>query len=67
MFAPVSGEVIEVNENLNENPEIINQDPYGKGWIIKIKMSDESELSNLLSPKDYKELVQDPRFGSKYV
>lgn len=57
MFAPVSGEVIEVNENLNENPEIINQDPYGKGWIIKIKMSDESELSNLLSPEDYKELV----------
>ena len=58
LFAPVSGEVIEVNNLLDENPQLINQDPYGEGWIIKIKMADSSELDNLVSPKEYSKLVE---------
>lgn len=57
MFMPVSGEVIEFNEDLEQNPEIVNSDPYGKGWIIKIKMSDLSELDELLDAAAYKELL----------
>ncbi len=57
MFMPVSGEVIEFNEDLEQNPEIVNSDPYGKGWIIKIKMSDLSELDGLLDAAAYKELL----------
>jgi len=57
MFMPVSGEVLEFNENLEQNPEIVNSDPYGKGWIIKIKMSDLSELDGLLEASAYKELI----------
>jgi len=58
LFAPVSGEVVEVNTLLEDSPQIINQDPYGDGWIIKIKMSDLSELENLISPEDYRNLIQ---------
>ena len=54
MFAPVSGEVTEVNETLTEEPEIINKDPYGKGWFIKIKLTDSNDLESLLSAEDYK-------------
>ena len=57
LFIPVSGEIIEMNENLEDNPELINDDPYGDGWIIKIKINDSSELNDLLSPEEYKELV----------
>jgi glycine cleavage system H protein len=57
MFMPVSGEVLEFNEGLEQNPEIVNSDPYGKGWIIKIKMSDLSELDGLLDAAAYKELI----------
>jgi glycine cleavage system H protein len=57
MFMPVSGEVLEFNEDLEQNPEIVNSDPYGKGWIIKIKMSDLSELDELLDAAAYKELI----------
>jgi len=57
MFMPVSGEVLEFNESLEQNPEIVNSDPYGKGWIIKIKMSDLSELDGLLDAAAYKELI----------
>ncbi|MGC9314812.1 MAG: glycine cleavage system protein GcvH [bacterium] len=57
-YAPVSGEVIEVNETLEDTPEIVNQEPYEGGWFVKIKMSDSSELENLLSAKDYAELVE---------
>lgn len=53
LFAPVSGEVVEVNEKLNDEPEIINTDPYGDGWMIKIKLTDKSELESLLSAEDY--------------
>lgn len=57
LFAPVSGEITEINEDLEDDPEIVNSDPYGKGWMVKIKLSDESELENLLSAADYKNLV----------
>lgn len=58
MFMPVSGEVIEFNEELEATPELVNQDPYGKGWIIKIKMSDTAELEELLSSEGYKNMVE---------
>lgn len=57
LFIPVSGEITEMNENLEDNPELINDDPYGKGWIIKMKINDSSELNDLLSPEEYKDLV----------
>ncbi|OJU55971.1 MAG: glycine cleavage system protein H, partial [Bacteroidales bacterium 45-6] len=48
LFLPLSGEVVEFNEELNDSPELVNQDPYGKGWIIKLKVSDASEFDALL-------------------
>ncbi|MBN2364589.1 MAG: glycine cleavage system protein GcvH [Calditrichaeota bacterium] len=57
LFAPFSGEVVEVNSRLADEPEIINKDPYGDGWIIKIKLSDMSELENLLDKSKYEELI----------
>jgi len=57
LFLPVSGEITEMNEGLEDNPELINDDPYGKGWIIKMKISDQNELGDLLSADAYKELI----------
>ncbi len=57
MFMPVSGEVLEFNEVLTTTPEIINQDPYEKGWVIKIKISDQSEISELLDAAQYAALI----------
>lgn len=57
LFIPVSGEITEMNENLEDNPELINDDPYGDGWIIKMKISDITELESLLSADDYKDLI----------
>ena len=57
LFMPVSGEVLEVNKILDQKPEAVNDDPYGDGWMIKIKMTDSSETSNLLSAEDYKKLI----------
>ncbi len=57
LFSPVSGEVIEVNEKLKESPDLVNKDPYGEGWIIKVKISDLKELDNLLSAQDYRKLI----------
>ena len=57
LFAPVSGEVIAFNESLEDTPEAVNADPYGEGWMIQIKMSDPSEIDDLLSDGDYKALV----------
>lgn len=54
LFMPVGGEVIEVNSALSDAPETVNQDPYGAGWMVKIKLSDPSELEDLLSAADYK-------------
>jgi glycine cleavage system H protein len=53
MYMPVGGEVLEFNESLTTNPEILNQDPYEKGWVIKIKMTDPSEISDLLDAAGY--------------
>lgn len=57
VYAPVSGEVIEVNEELEDNPEIINESPYQDGWIMKLKMSDPSELDSLLDAAAYKKVT----------
>ncbi|MBN2413636.1 glycine cleavage system protein GcvH [candidate division KSB1 bacterium] len=57
LFAPVSGTVIEINEILVDSPETVNRDPYGEGWMIKIQMSDASELNNLLGAEDYKSKI----------
>ena len=57
LFLPVSGEIIEFNESLEDAPEMVNSDPYGEGWMIKIKCSDPSELDGLMSADDYKELI----------
>ena len=57
LFLPVSGEITEMNEGLEDNPELINDDPYGEGWIIKMKISDQNELSDLLTADAYKELI----------
>lgn len=57
LLMPVSGEVLEVNVDLEDKPELINEDPYGKGWIIKIAVSDAAQLDSLLSAADYKKLI----------
>lgn len=57
LFAPLSGEVVEVNESLADEPEKINKDPYGEGWIIKIKIADKSEIDNLLDKSQYEALI----------
>ncbi len=57
LFMPVSGKVIEFNAKLEQTPEIVNEDPYGEGWIIKIEMSDLSQLDQLLTAEAYKALI----------
>jgi glycine cleavage system H protein len=57
LFLPVSGEIIEFNEALEDEPEKVNSDPYGEGWMIKVKCSDVSQLDDLLSADDYKNLI----------
>jgi len=57
LFMPLGGEISEFNEALESDPEIINKDPYGEGWIIKIKAADISESEDLLTAADYKELI----------
>lgn len=57
LFMPVSGEVIEVNEGIEGEPESVNSDPYGNGWMVKVKISDSSELDALLSSEDYEKEV----------
>jgi glycine cleavage system H protein len=57
LFLPLSGEIVEFNEDLETNPESVNNDPYGKGWMIKVKISDSSEIDSLLSSDDYKALI----------
>lgn len=58
MYMPVGGEVLEVNEKLADHPELVNSSAYTDGWIIKIKISNASELNDLLSPEDYKNKIQ---------
>ena len=57
LFIPVSGEVLEFNAELEDAPELVNDDPYGKGWMVKISVSDASELDSLLSATDYEALI----------
>jgi len=57
-YAPVSGQVIEVNRELESTPELLNKDPYGKGWIVKIKIQDPGEYESLLTPEKYAEKVE---------
>lgn len=57
LFLPLSGEIIEFNEALEDEPEAVNTDPYGTGWMIKLKFSDATQLEDLLSADDYKELI----------
>ncbi|WP_299249693.1 glycine cleavage system protein GcvH [uncultured Lacinutrix sp.] len=57
LFLPVSGEIIEFNESLEDEPEKVNSDPYGEGWMVKVKVSDASQLESLLSAEAYKELI----------
>lgn len=59
LFAPVSGEIIEVNTQLETSPELVNTDPYGQGWLIKIKLTDSKELEDLLSPDNYTALISE--------
>ncbi|AIS53125.1 glycine cleavage system H protein GcvH [Thermoanaerobacter kivui] len=58
LYAPMSGEVIEVNEELADSPELVNQSPYEKGWMIKVKLSDPAEADNLMSNTDYEKMVE---------
>lgn len=57
LFMPLSGEILELNEKLESNPELVNSDPYVDGWMVKIKFSNASEINNLLSHEEYKNLV----------
>lgn len=57
LFMPVTGKVVEFNKSLEQNPEAVNKDPYGDGWMIRVELADLSEIDHLLSAADYKQLV----------
>ena len=57
LYIPISGTVVEINDKLEGEPELINSDPYGEGWIVKIELSDQSEVDQLLTEVDYKGLI----------
>ena len=57
LFAPVSGKIIEINQDLEDNPELVNSDPYGEGWIVKITDFDKSQLDTLLDSNNYEEII----------
>ncbi|MDX5326362.1 MAG: glycine cleavage system protein GcvH [Bacteroidota bacterium] len=57
LFLPISGEIVEFNEGLNDSPDLVNSDPYGEGWMVKVKMSDTSEVGDLMGADEYKDLV----------
>lgn len=57
LFAPVSGSITEINEQLEDQPELVNDDPYGDGWMIKLEMSDAGELDDLMTADEYKEIT----------
>ena len=59
LFLPIGGEVLEVHPELEEHPELVNQDPYGKGWLVKIKPTDPSEMDSLLDAEAYKRLINE--------
>jgi glycine cleavage system H protein len=57
LFMPVSGKVLELNSGVESNPELVNSDPYGKGWVIKVSLKNKAELDQLLSADDYRKLI----------
>ena len=57
LFAPVDGEVVEINEALEDNPELVNDDPFGEGWMIKLKVTDASQLEGLLTASEYDDIT----------
>ena len=57
LFAPISGEVVEVNSEMNDHPEVVNKDPYDKGWMVKIVITDPAQLDTLLDVQAYKKLI----------
>jgi glycine cleavage system H protein len=59
LFAPIGGEIIEINEALDEDPALVNTDPYGEGWMVRVRIDDATELDSLLSPEEYREIVGD--------
>jgi len=59
LYAPVSGEVVKINEELDENPELINDDPYGAGWILEVSLSNPDELQQLLSAGEYEAFIKE--------
>ncbi len=58
VYSPVSGEVIEVNKGLDDSPELVNQDPHGKGWFIRLQIKDETELEKLMTASEYEEFIE---------
>jgi glycine cleavage system H protein len=58
LFSPVSGEIVEINEALADKPELVNTDPYGDGWMVKIKLSAPDEVDELMSPEDYDDYIK---------
>lgn len=59
LFTPVGGEVIEVNESLNDSPEVVNSDPYGAAWMIKLKIADKSEVDSLMNAAEYEDYISE--------
>ena len=59
VYAPLSGEIVAVNEAVGERPELINEDPYGEGWLVRVKLSDPSETDQLMDPGAYRKLLDD--------
>lgn len=57
LYMPLTGEVLEINAKLDANPELVNSDPYGDGWMVKVSISDESELAHLLAVASYREVI----------
>jgi glycine cleavage system H protein len=57
LYAPVAGEIEEVNENLEDDPELVNSDPYGSGWLVRISISDDADLDSLMSVEEYKKII----------
>ncbi len=57
LYAPISGEIVEINEHLDDDPALVNSDPYGEGWMIRVRAADPSELDSLMSSSDYQEHI----------
>ena len=58
IYSPISGEIIELNDHLEDNPELINEDPYNQGWILKIRMDDKNQYNSLLTNNEYQDLIK---------